>query len=134
MPWQVLKWPGSVYPGEVDEECPEARGVIDVLILRMGREGPSPKGYSVKNLGKRMEGLWQINLRVGRQVRILYAPYELAIVIFRIHKKGSSQEQKRAYDSAKRRKQEYDNLRKQVQDNHGKQSDQRQHDRNRTIH
>jgi hypothetical protein len=109
MPHDVRQWPNSVYPGEVDSECPEARQVIDTLILNLRRNGPSPEGYRAKNLGKRMGGLWQINLKVEkRQVRILYAPYGLVIVLFRIHKKGSRQEQQRAYELAKDRKREYE--------------------------
>jgi hypothetical protein len=59
-----------------------------------------------------MAGLWQINLRAQkRQVRILYAPYDQIIVLFRIHKKGSPQEQSRAYQLAMKRKRDYDNQR-----------------------
>jgi hypothetical protein len=105
----VRQWPGGVYPGEIDAECPEARADIDVLIRRMEIEGPSPPGYNVKTLGKKMGGLWQINLKVEkRQIRVLYSPYYRDIVIFRIHKKGSSQEQNRAYKLAIERKKEYE--------------------------
>ncbi len=108
MPHDVRQWPNSVYPGEVNSDCPEARQVIDTLILNLRRSGPSPEGYRAKNLGKRMSGLWQINLKVEkRQVRILYAPYGPVIVLFRIHKKGSRQEQQRAYELAKDRKRAY---------------------------
>lgn len=66
-----------------------AREVIDVMILNLKTCGPSPEGYQVKTL-RRMEGLWQINLKVKkRQIRILYAPYVRTIVLFRIHKKNS---------------------------------------------
>jgi hypothetical protein len=75
--YDVQRYPDGVYPGEVDDECPEARAIIDVLISRMRSEGCSPEGYASKALGKRMAGLWQINLRAQkRQVRILYAPYD----------------------------------------------------------
>jgi hypothetical protein len=107
--YSVRQWPSSVYPGEVDSECPEAREIIDALILNFTRHGPSPDGYGVKTLGKRMGGLWQINLRVQkRQVRVLYAPYGNQIVLFRIHKKGSPQEQRRAYELAIQRKHEFE--------------------------
>ena len=120
--YDVRRWPDSVYPGEVNAECPEALGVIDTLILRLRSQGPSPVGYQVKTLGAKMGGLWQINLRVmSCQVRVLYAPYERVIVIFRIHKKGSPQEQTRAYELAKRRKSEYDSKRAGIS-------------RNRTLH
>ena len=49
----VRQWPSSVYPGEVDDECPEARQIIDALILNLARHGPSPDGYGVKTLGKK---------------------------------------------------------------------------------
>jgi hypothetical protein len=89
------------YPGEVDSECPEAGAIIDALIRNLALQGPVPAGYRVKPLGKRQQGLWQINLKVEkRQVRILYAPYGETIVLFRIHKKGSPQEQERAYGLA----------------------------------
>jgi hypothetical protein len=101
VPYGVQQWPDTVYPSEVDEACPDAREVIDVLIQTMRRTGPRPDGYQFKPLGQKMEGLWQINLRMGRQIRVLYAPYGLAIVLFRIHKKGSPQEQARAYELAK---------------------------------
>jgi hypothetical protein len=113
MPYDILQWPATVYPGEVQAECPEAAEVIDVLIGQMRARGPSPDGYSVKNLGKRKGGLWQINLKVEkRQARILYAPYQGKIVLFRIHKKGSGAEQDRAYDLAMKRKSEYDQKQK----------------------
>ena|ERR1700692_4055458 len=109
MPHAVRKWPSSVYPGEIDSECPEAREVIDVLIRNFQTQGPSPAGYAVKSLGQKMGGLWQVNLKVQkRQVRILYAPDGQDIVLFRIHKKGSPQEQGRAYELAKTRKREYE--------------------------
>src|SRR5258707_10881607 len=96
MPYDVQQWPHSVYPDEVTAECPEAQHVIDVLLLNFARHGPSPDGYSIKTLGKEFRGLWQINLKVQRrQVRVLYAPYGQQIVLFRIHKKGSPQEQRR---------------------------------------
>ena len=123
MPHDVRQWPRTVYPGEADRECPEAKEVIDTLLLNMRREGPSPSGYQVKTLGARMAGLWQINLKVEkRQVRVLYAPYGETIVLFRIHKKGSPQEQTRAYDLAKRRKTEYELARQSTDE------------RNRTLH
>jgi hypothetical protein len=105
----VEQWPGGVYPGEIRAECPEAEATIDVLIRRMAIAGPSPHGYKVKPLGRRRGGLWQINLKVEkRQVRVLYAPYHDTIVIFRIHKKSSLQEQERAYDLAQTRKRDYE--------------------------
>ena len=127
MAHDVRQWPNSVYPGEVRAECPEGEEVIDTLIRNLRREGPSPEGYQVKNLGKRMSGLWQINMKIEkRQVRILYAPYGQVIVLFRIHKKGSSQEQKRAYDLAKDRKRQYEAAKSA--------SEQKPNDRNFTRH
>ena len=61
-----------------------------------------------------------------RQVRVLYAPYGQTIVLFRIHKKGSPQEQTRAYDLAKKRKQDHE-FSKQL-------TEQATHDGHRTIH
>jgi hypothetical protein len=127
MAHNVLQWPSTVYPGEVDGECPEAREVIDALILRLRTQGPSPVGYRVKTLGAKMGGLWQINLKVEkRQIRVLYAPYGPTIVLFRIHKKGSPQEQTRAYTLATERKREYDATKKAV--------DRRSHARDRIRH
>ncbi|HZR62865.1 MAG TPA: hypothetical protein VFA80_18120 [Xanthobacteraceae bacterium] len=109
MPYQVLQSPDSVFPGEVQKECPEAEGVVAILIQVLAAQGPSPEIYSVKTLGKEKGYLWQINLKVEkRQVRVLYAPYGQRIVLFRIHKKGSPQEQQRAYDLAMRRKKEFE--------------------------
>ncbi len=109
MPHDVRQWPSTVYPGEVDSECPEARGIIDALLLNFAKYGPSPDGYRVKTLGKSKGGLWQLNLKVEkRQIRILYAPYGQRIVLFRIHKKGSPQEQAHAYYLAMKRKSEYE--------------------------
>ena len=109
MPHDVRQWPNAVYPDEVTAECPEALHVIDALLLNFTRHGPSPDGYSVKTLGKEFGGLWQINLKVQkRQVRVLYAPYGQQIVLFRIHKKGSPQEQRRAYGLAIQRKREFE--------------------------
>lgn len=128
MPYTVRKWPDTVYPGEVDAECPEAREVIDVLLRAMGQQGPSPDGYNVKTLGAKRDGLWQINLKFEKkQVRILYAPYGEDILLFRVHKKGAPQEQQRAYELAGHRKRQYDEtLRKLAQ--------RRSNDGNRTIH
>lgn len=129
MPYDIKRWPHTVYPGEVNDECPEALPMIDVLILRMREAGPSPPGYPFKNLGRRKKGLWQINLKViatKRQVRVLYAPYGSTIVLFRIHKKASPQEQDRAYDLAIKRRRDYESARDVANRN--------QHDRHRTIH
>jgi hypothetical protein len=105
----VRYWPATVYPGEAKAECPEAMAVIDTLFWRMRSEGPKPIGYDVKPLGAKLSGLWQLNLKVkGRQVRILYAPFGQDIVLFRIHKKSSPQEQKRAYRLAGDRKRDYE--------------------------
>ena len=115
MPYDVRQWPATVYPGEMKKECPEAGADIDVLIRELARRGPSPAGYDVKTLGKGKEGLWQINLKVQkRQIRILYAPYRETIVLFRIHNKGSPQEQRRAYSLAEKRKREYEASKKLV--------------------
>jgi hypothetical protein len=109
MAYELLQWPDTVYPGEVQSECPDALPVIDALLRNIQTHGPSPDGYQVKNLGQRMSGLWQINLRVrNQQVRVLYAPYDKQIVLFRIHKKTSPQEQMRAYDLGQKRKREFE--------------------------
>jgi Phage derived protein Gp49-like (DUF891) len=113
MPHDVRQWPATVYPGEMQKECPEAEANIDVLVRELARRGPSPGGYDVKTLGKEKGGLWQIKLKVQkRQIRILYAPYRETIVLFRIHKKGSPQEQQRAYSLAMKRKREYETSKK----------------------
>lgn len=121
MPHAVLQYPPGIYPAEIRDECPEAEPVLVALILEMRKQGPSPEGYAVKNLGKRKGYLWQVNLRVERrQVRVLYAPYKDEIVIFRTHKKGSPQEQQRAYEIALSRKNEYDQAKKlEDKKNHG---------------
>jgi hypothetical protein len=109
MPYYVCQWPTNVYPGEVEQECPEAKAVVIVLIQQMRLQGPSPQNYAVKTLGAKVGGLWQINLKVEkRQIRVLYAPYGTTIVLFRIHKKSSPQEQQRAYRIAMKRKLEYE--------------------------
>jgi hypothetical protein len=104
MPYALRQWPATVYPGDI-AEFPEARAAIDVALNEMRRQGPSPAGYQVKNLGKAKHFLWQLNLKVAnRQLRILYAPYKNLIVVFRIHKKSSPQEQQREYTTAMNRK------------------------------
>jgi hypothetical protein len=109
MAHDVRQWPQTVYPGEINDECPEALEVIDALISQLRVQGPSPAGYRVKTLGANVGNLWQISLKVDkRQVRVLYAPYGQVIVLFRIHKKSSTQEQARAYGLAKQRKREYE--------------------------
>ena len=112
MAHELKQWPADVYPDET-EEFPEAGADIDTALLELRRQGPSPLGYHVKNLGKTKNGLWQLNLKVQRkQIRILYAPYKGFIVIFRIHKKGSPQEQQAAYQVAMARKKSAENLMK----------------------
>jgi phage-related protein len=104
MAYDLRQWPYNVYPGELGE-FPEAVADIDVALSALRNHGPQPDGYAFKALGKTKGGLWQINLRAkGRQIRILYAPYGGMIVIFRIHKKSSPQEQQRAYELAMSRK------------------------------
>lgn len=109
MPYDVRQRPDTVYPGEVKAECPEAMPEIDTFIRAMIAQGPSPAGYDVKTLGAKWDGLWQLNLKVEkRQIRVLYAPYGQQIILFRIHKKSSRQEQKRAYELAQKRKRDYE--------------------------
>jgi len=110
MTHDVRQWPPDrVYPREVVAECPEAAVAIDSLLRQFRIQGPEPDGYTVKRLGLRVGGLWQINLKIkGRQVRVLYAPYGVSIVLFRIHRKSSPQEQGRAYDLAKDRKRDFE--------------------------
>jgi hypothetical protein len=110
MAYQVHQWPPkTVYPGEA-MQFPEAKVMIDVLIqVRFRQDGPRPLGYSFKPLGKQLDGLWQINLKVKRrQIRILYAPYDQTITVFHIHKKASRQDQQNGYAVARRRKQQYE--------------------------
>jgi hypothetical protein len=120
----IEHFPDTVYPSEIKDECPEALEAIDALIFRMQTGGPSPEGYDVKTLGRQLGGLWQISLKIvetKRQVRVLYAPYGQTIALFRIHKKGSRQEQQRAYELAMKRKAQYEAKRKMMQRNqHGK--------------
>ncbi|MDP2330966.1 MAG: hypothetical protein Q8M19_09760 [Reyranella sp.] len=113
MPYDVRQWPATIYPGEIDAECPSAREAVDVLLGEMARFGVALEGYQVKALGKANGYLWQVNLKIVRlQVRILFAPYNQKLVLFRIHKKGSPQEQQRAYALAIKRKKEFEDLEK----------------------
>lgn len=126
MAYDLRQWPATVHPGEVRSECPEAEAAIDVLIGRMQEFGPSPPGYASKPLGKSKGHLWQINLKVdGRQVRILFAPFKQMIVLFRVHKKSSPQEQQRAYQLAIKRKREFEEELNKASRHHGG---------NRTVH
>jgi hypothetical protein len=110
MPYDLRQWPASIYPGEANE-FPEARAEIDLVLRMLRAQGPQPDGYNFKHLGKALGGLWQINLKVkGRQIRFLYAPYGRIIVIFRIHKKSSVQEQRRAYELAMSRKKQAEQI------------------------
>jgi hypothetical protein len=126
MPYNTKQYPpDTVYPHEITDECPEAREEIDQFLRELSAEGPSPEGRDIKSLGKKKAGLWQANLKVARrQIRILYAQYGHDIVLFRIHNKGSPQEQQRAYDLAVKRKNEHDALLKKKAN----------HDGNRTVH
>ncbi len=106
MPYDLRQWPATVYPREADQ-FPECMAAIDHALRQLRDEGPSLEIYGAKNLGKRNDYLWQINLRVNRkQIRVLYAPYNRMIVVFRIHQKSSPQEQRAAYTTASRRKRE----------------------------
>lgn len=113
MLYKLYQWPASVYPGEADE-IPDAKVDIDVALNSLKQFGPQRAEYGAKNLGKQKAYLWQINFKVNRkQIRILYAPYAEAIVVFRIHTKTSPQEQKHAYELAVKRKKHVDLLVKQ---------------------
>lgn len=110
MPYDLRQWPDTVYPGEA-QQLPMAVVAIDVALRALRMNGPRLDEYGFKPLGKELDGLWQINFKVNRQqIRILYAPYGMAIVIFRIHKKSSDQEQQRAYKLAGKRKREADKI------------------------
>lgn len=116
MPYKTLQWPPTVYPGEVDAECPEAKAAIVVLITKMREQGPQPEGYKIKSLGQQLGGLWQVNLKIeNKHTRILYAPDGKEIVFFRIHRKSSPQEQQRAYVLAMERKAEYEERKRQLE-------------------
>jgi hypothetical protein len=107
--WQTLRGAWDALCARCGRECPEAKAVIAVLLQKFRDCGPSPPGYAVKTLGRQNHGLWQVNLKIKkRQIRVLYAPYHQMIVLFRIHKKGSPQEQERAYELAGNRKREFE--------------------------
>lgn len=113
MAYDLRQWPKNVYPGEF-ADFSEAQPDIDVLLMELRAQGPSPAGYTVKNLGKAKNYLWQLNLRVAkRQIRVLYTPYRSVIVLFHIHKKSSPQEQQRAYEVAMARKDQAEKILKQ---------------------
>lgn len=108
----LKQWPDTVFPGEVDD-FKEALPALTVLLMQMQAGGPSPLGYQVKNLGAKLNGLWQVNIRVDRrQIRVLFAPYSDHIVVFHIHKKSSPQEQQRAYATAKARKTDFERIKR----------------------
>jgi hypothetical protein len=104
MPYELRQWPRTVYPDEVADLF-DAQADIDVALSELRTQGPRPEGYQFKPLGAVKGGLWQLNFKSsGKQIRFLYAPYGNTIVIFRIHKKSSPQEQQRAYTQAMKRK------------------------------
>jgi transcriptional regulator with XRE-family HTH domain len=104
MGWWLRQWPASVYPKEAND-LPEAKPEIDAALRALGRSGPQLEEYGAKCLGQSQDGLWQLSFKVNRkQIRILYAPYDDVIVVFRIHPKTSPQEQQRAYALARDRK------------------------------
>lgn len=104
MAFWLRQWPGSVYPREADD-LPEAKPEIDAALRALRRLGPKLEEYGAKCLGQSQDGLWQLSFKVIRkQIRILYAPYDDMIVVFRIHPKTSPQEQERAYSLACDRK------------------------------
>lgn len=111
MPYELRQWPRTVYPGETSD-FPDALADIDVALRELRSQGPRPEGYQFKPLGTEKAGLWQLNFKSssGKQIRFLYAPYHRVIVVFRIHKKSSAQEQKRAYELATKRKREADQI------------------------
>jgi len=111
MPSYILKqWPAKVYEKEIDPVW-RAQETIDVLLLKMKKEGPAPSGYKSRHHGKGLSGIWQINLKVEkRQIRVLYAQYGLYLVILHIHKKSSPQEQAAGYALAVARKKTVDQL------------------------
>lgn len=106
--YALKKWPDKVYPGEIDKVW-AADVAIDVCLNEIKQHGPAPHGYSTKHLGKKMRYIWQLNMKIkGRQIRILYAQYDKIIVLLRIHKKSSPQEQQADYSLAISRKREVD--------------------------
>jgi len=112
MAHELRQWPRNVYPGEVLTDFPEAQADVDVALRELRTQGPRPDGYQFKTLGAAKAGLWQLNFKSskGKQIRILYAPYDRVIVVFRIHKKSSPQEQQRAYALAMKRKREAEQI------------------------
>lgn len=111
MSYDLRQWPHTVYPNEVGEFL-DALADVDVALRELRSQGPRPEGYKFKPLGAAKEGLWQLNFKSSsrRQIRFLYAPYGRVIVVFRIHKKSSLPEQRRAYELAMKRKRQADEL------------------------
>ncbi len=112
--YELNQWPESVYlDAEKGFMVAAIQAKVDLFLDSVRKEGPSPEAFSCKNLGKKLGGLWQANLKVNRlQIRVLYAPYRRKIVVFLIHKKTSKQEQERAYKLAMKRKAEVDPIMK----------------------
>ena len=111
MPYELRQWPWNVYPKEVLDDFPEAMADVDVALKEIQAYGPNPITYSVKPLPKNLKGLWQLSMKSGgRQIRLLYSAYGQTIVVSRIHKKSSPQEQQRAYDLALQRKKKADEI------------------------
>jgi phage-related protein len=113
MSYDLRQWPGSVY-GDAMKALPNEEVEIDIAIRSIRRHGPMPPGYKAKPLKDDLHGLYQLNFKVrGKQIRFLYSPFRKTVVFFIIHGKSSPQEQKHAYNIAKRRLREVEAMNKQ---------------------
>jgi phage-related protein len=112
MPYRLLCLPERVSKKEIEKLETAPKAEVKAALRDMQRFGPSPEGRNVKNLGKDVGYLWQMNLKANReQIRILYFPHGASdIVIVSVFMKTSPQEQEREYKNAVKRRGDAENV------------------------
>ena len=121
MPYELFCWPASVSRKEIESLPASARAGVKLALSELARFGPNPSVRSVKNLGKKNDGLWQLSLKVDReQIRLLYFPWRNRIIVLvSAFKKTSPQLQQREYEAAVARKKEAERRLRDGEEGHG---------------
>ena len=100
MPYELKQWPSSIQ-NEVEELPTEAKASVLVMLRGMSQRGPWLPEYKIKPLPRHLHGLNQVNLRNKKeQIRVLFFVSGNMVVIVRVFKKTSPQEEQQAYKLA----------------------------------
>jgi len=105
MAFTIHQWPANIQRKEIEGLPSQAATAVLVMLRAMSTAGPQPEEYATKQLGKRLRGLIQANMRINKeQIRVLYAVFGNKIFVLHVFKKTSQQIEDRGYERAIGRK------------------------------